>query len=123
MGLLYLAKQDKRRVVSTLEVAKAIDVPAAFLSNMLMELGKVGIIIPYRGTHGGFILSRSPEFITIREVIEATKGPYNLVNCIHDPGCCDRYDSCTIRDVLIKINDQLRDVIDKFSLKDFLDSI
>lgn len=121
MGLLYLAKQDPEHTVPIPEIAEAIGISTLFLSKIFFGPKNADIIIPNRGVHGGFMLSKDPKSISIREIIEATNGPYDLVNCIHDSGWCDKCNSCVIRDALMKLNDELKAVIDKCSLRDFLD--
>ncbi len=48
----------------------------------------------FKGAHGGYMLSRKPQDITLRHVIEAIEGPYRFSRCL-DEG----YD-CTCKDAI-----------------------
>ena len=52
------------------ELAEALDLPANFLSKLLNRLRQEGILESRRGPTGGFRLARSPEEVTLAEVVE-----------------------------------------------------
>jgi Rrf2 family protein len=53
------------------QIAKATQVPAAYLSKVLQPLIKARLVQSQRGLGGGFSLDREPEEISILEVINA----------------------------------------------------
>ena len=68
-AVAFLASQspDAR---NTEQIAKATKVPAAYLSKVLQSLAKARIVRSQRGLHGGFSLVKTPEELTILEVVE-----------------------------------------------------
>lgn len=51
------------------QIAERTRVPRGYLSKVLKHLSKAGLLHSRRGPHGGFILSRPPEAITVLEVV------------------------------------------------------
>ncbi len=88
LGILYLARQPRERVVLISEVAEAQQVPESYLAKIFQDLAKAGLVRSHRGARGGFTLARAPEQITLRQIIEAIEGPIALNRCL-DPreGC------------------------------------
>jgi len=88
LGILYLARQPRERIVLISEVAEAQGVPESYLAKIFQDLAKAGLVRSHRGARGGFTLARSPRDITLRQIIEAIEGPIALNRCL-DPreGC------------------------------------
>jgi Rrf2 family protein len=57
------------------QIADAQGIPLKFLENILGELRQAGLVRSQRGAEGGYWLARSPEEITLAEVIRAVEGP------------------------------------------------
>lgn len=87
------------------------DLPRNYLVKVLKSLTSQGIVRSYRGIKGGFSLGRSPEEISLRDIIEAIDGPVTLLSCLtegqadgcHFKGCCAaRGRFAAIRDQVLK---------------------
>ncbi len=50
------------------------DISVSFLENIVGDLRRAGIVVSRRGRNGGYLLARSPEEITIAEVMRAETG-------------------------------------------------
>ena len=55
--------------------------PVPFLEQVLHQLKIEGLVKSHRGINGGYILSRSPEKISIGDAIRALEGPIALCEC------------------------------------------
>ncbi len=74
-ALAQLAKSYDGKTLSRLdELAQREAVSANFLVQILNDLRRAGIIESRRGAHGGYILSRPAEKITLRQIVDAV-GP------------------------------------------------
>ena len=120
LGVIYLAGQNDGQIVPLSEIAEARDVPEKFLAKIFQNLTKTGIVKSHRGVKGGFSLSKNPETITVKDVVEAIQGPYHLIKCLHDSDCCDKYDYCPIRSVLEKAEVQLLEVFKSYTIASLL---
>jgi Rrf2 family protein len=56
------------------ELAKIEAVPANYLVQILSELRNGGLITSRRGKHGGYVLSRPPEKITLYDIVKLIEG-------------------------------------------------
>lgn len=66
---------------TTLEIASATKVPAAYLSKVLKSLVRAGLILSQRGLGGGFTLAKSPEKLTILQVLNAVDPIQRIRTC------------------------------------------
>ena len=87
--MLYLSGQPSDSRVSTGTISEAENIPRAFLSKVISKLVVAGLVITSRGMGGGVLLARSPEEITLLQVIEAMEGPVLLHRCLLRPGTCE----------------------------------
>lgn len=72
--MAQLAKRHDGRTITRLEeLAQREAVSANFLVQILNDLRRAGLIESRRGKSGGYLLSRKPEGITLREIVEAVE--------------------------------------------------
>jgi len=107
--------------VSLAAVADHAHLSRGYLEQLALSLRNAQLIRGMCGKGGGYKLSREPEDITIRDVIEAVIGPINVVECVMNPAVCARSETCSCRQVYVLINRQITDALDSFSLGDLLD--
>ena len=76
------------------DVARAADVPTAYLAKRMPGLVAAGLVASKRGRHGGLVLARDPETITLIEVAEAVEArPWSdrcllgLTECSDERAC------------------------------------
>ncbi|MBS2004317.1 MAG: Rrf2 family transcriptional regulator [Cyanobacteria bacterium SZAS LIN-5] len=66
---------------TTLEIASATKVPAAYLSKVLKSLVRAGLILSQRGLGGGFTLAKPPENLSILQVLNAVDPIQRIRTC------------------------------------------
>jgi Rrf2 family nitric oxide-sensitive transcriptional repressor len=83
-------------------------------------LGHAGVIETVRGRGGGIRLARAPHDIVIGDVLRATEGRMNLVECF-DCGTsdCPLTAACRFRSALHRALDAFFLVLDGYTLADF----
>lgn len=76
--------------MSASKLAKRINCPSAYLSQVLAKLKKPGIIISKRGLNGGVSLAKAASSISIYEVINAIDGDKFFKSCfLGGPECSE----------------------------------
>lgn len=108
-GIQYLAMQPEDKVSYIEEIAKAQDIPTAYLAKLFQGLARKGFVKSYRGPGGGFGLSRHLRDITLLEVIEAVEGPIYLNDCLIHKGFCPRDEVCPVHDVWKEVQRRFMD--------------
>lgn len=72
LAVLELAlRHESGRPTRVREIAAAHDIPAAFLTQILLQLKTAGVVTSTRGASGGYRLRRDPEDVTLGEVMVA----------------------------------------------------
>ena len=74
-AVIYLSRISSGNYGRVSEIAKAKDIPQAFLAQILPLLAHQGVVKSQQGAHGGYALARSPEAISFLDVIESVEGP------------------------------------------------
>ena len=120
--VLYLSSSPGQEVVSRKAIAESMDIPDQFLGKIAQQLARSGILEIVQGARGGFRLLRSPEDLSLLEVVEATIGEIFLNDCLMNPGICMRSQACAVNKIWEKARDQLRETLGKATFKSLLES-
>jgi Rrf2 family protein len=79
-AVVFLARRTDEP--STIEdVAEATHTPATYLAKILQGLVRAGVLRSKRGVHGGVMLARPPEELTILEVVNAVEPIRRITTC------------------------------------------
>ena len=117
-GMVYLARQSNGDLAMAAEIASAEDMPEYFFSKIFQSLAKSGLVDSFRGSNGGFKLSKSPDEIKILEIIEAIDGPVAASKCVYAPESCDRSPTCPVHPIWKETQESILAVLGKYSLGD-----
>ncbi|MBY0400894.1 Rrf2 family transcriptional regulator [Myxococcota bacterium] len=74
-GIFDLAYNGAGEPVHVRRIGERQRIPAAFLEQIFQRLRRAGLVAGKRGPGGGFVLTRPPSEIRLREVVEAIEGP------------------------------------------------
>ena len=78
--MVELAKSYNDKPLRIPFLAEIHSIPQTYLEQVFAELKRSGFVISFRGAHGGYSLSRSPEEINISSIVEMLEGPLELVS-------------------------------------------
>jgi Rrf2 family protein len=98
-AVVYLSRQNGNRLCTIGEIARAQQIPQAFLAKLMPMLIKAKVVNSVQGPKGGYRLSRSASEINFLEVIQAIDGPITLVMCQDEESCCEIEDFCSMNEV------------------------
>jgi Rrf2 family protein len=107
IALSYMAAPGQRPVVSAREVAERHDIPLELLAKVLQRLARSGVLTSVQGINGGYRLARTPDAISVAQVVEAIDGPLTLIACADTSDSCLQYEKCNIRDPLHRIRERI----------------
>jgi len=106
-AILYLAKQQPKEIVLKKDICKSQDITPAFLTKILQPLIKEGIVGSQRGVGGGFYLIKSPDEISLLDIVEAQEGTLLLNQCMAGPGTCERDIFCPVHGAWKEVREEL----------------
>ncbi len=74
-ALLSIARRQGGGPVQITELSERDRIPVKFLEQILLTLRKADILASKRGVGGGYTLNRTPEKVTVGEIIRLMDGP------------------------------------------------
>jgi Rrf2 family protein len=80
------------------EIGDATAVPSSYLPQILAALVHHQIASSVAGPHGGYGLARSPDEISLLDVVIAVDGDVNAKDCVLRGGRCQAEDRCAVHD-------------------------
>jgi Rrf2 family transcriptional regulator, cysteine metabolism repressor len=80
--MVDLARRGGAEPVPLAEIADGEGLPLAYLEHLVARLRRAGLIESRRGAHGGYLLARPAQEITMAEVVEALEGRIAPIECI-----------------------------------------
>ena len=119
VALSHLQAQGKP--ASAREIAKTYGLSAQMLANVLKSLATAGILSSKRGVAGGYSLGKTPDRITIGEVIHVIDGAVRISDCTSSSHSCTAEENCPAKAPMIMIHDKIKNFVDGLSLADISD--
>ena len=127
-AMQHLADHYGHGPVQLAEIASAQKIPANFLTTILSELTRFGIVHSQRGKDGGYWLAVAPVDITYGDLIRLTRGSLALVPCAsrfaHEK-CrnCVAEGECRTRALMLEVRDRTAELLDQIHLSDQIDLV
>lgn len=108
-AVIALSRQPEGTTISAADLAKPLNCPAAYLSQILSKLKPSGILDSRRGLNGGVYLARRPGEITLLEVIEAIDGTDFFSKCFLGIEGCGNIEPCPFHKFWSRERDKIQD--------------
>jgi Rrf2 family protein len=118
-ALMYLAERRGKGPVTLNEIADKLMIPKAFLSKILQQLARKGVVRSLKGPSGGFVLAVDPSEVTLQEILREIDGPTRVFDCFATETDCSLYGDCLMRDVFAEVEEQIGKVLARYTLANF----
>lgn len=116
-----IARTPQTELHTARDLAMQCSLPLPTVSKLLKILLQSGLLASHRGTKGGYILVRQPQFVSLAEIISALEGPLALTECSTEvAGLCELESSCLIKDNQRVINKVVRGALEEVMLSDLI---
>lgn len=114
--LLTVAAQNSDKPLTLARISEAKNLPKSFLARVATKLTKAGILKSKEGVAGGYFLAKSPQKISVADVISALReNKNNYQNCAE---CSCEF--CTKRDIEKPLVEKISKTLQNKTLSDFL---
>jgi Rrf2 family protein len=120
---LHLARRVDEGPVTGREIAAQERLPGDYVEQIMLKLRRAGIVRSTRGAHGGYVLARLPNEISVHDVISAAEHSTFEVHCTSHPveeARCSSAHDCSIRPVWVLLQRRVDDVLQGVRLSDLL---
>jgi len=122
-ALQHLARRFGAGPIHLAEIAETQNIPAKFLTVILSEMSREGLVATQRGRDGGYWLALPPMDIRYGDILRMTNGSLALVPCAsryaHET-CknCLPEEKCELRRIMLKVRDETAAILDRYTLAD-----
>lgn len=106
-AVLYLARLDSSDYVGVSDIARETEVPENYLSKVLGQLVRAGLLQSSRGPSGGFRLAGDAAELTL-ERVAAVFAPATRARCLLGSGVCGEVDDCAVHELWAPVAEQLQ---------------
>ncbi len=122
-AIFELAKHKGKGPKKIAEIAKAQAIPLRFLEVILSQLKRNGFVESKRGYHGGYFLLRSPDEITVGDIIRYIGGPLSPVHCLDSTFKidCPLGSNCAFLPLWSKVQKAIFKIYDDTTMQSLLD--
>lgn len=113
-GIILLATLAKSKTSRSIQmVANEHKLSFPFLQKIARLLKNSGLIKAERGKLGGYTLTKSPDKLGIKEIIEALEGEIAIVPCLKksEKPLCRHIPYCLVRPSFQKINAEIQQTL------------
>lgn len=121
-ALLALAMiKNSEKPIGAEQLANNLCIPKSFLAKILQDLAKADILASKKGAHGGFILQRPSDEISMASIIIAAEGKTPAVfNCTQYIDTCPNgtIGTCTITPFLSTFQKKIDTFLDDLTLEE-----
>ena len=114
--MIHLAGLPPGSSVRQSELSEATDVSGHFLSKVLQQLVRSGMIRSQRGLGGGYTLASSPRNVSLLDIVAAMEGPVRLNLCLEEGPSCDRKPCCPAHGVWVEAQAAVAKVLGEASM-------
>ncbi len=115
----YLAL-DAKNVFSAAQISRAIHLSLPTVSKILKILLEAQLVISFRGTGGGYQLSREAHEITLAQIVSALEGNLAMTECCSVDNACALDSLCTLKENWKKINNIILTTLAGVTLKSMM---
>ncbi len=125
-ALQHLADRYGQGPIPLTDIAETQNIPAKFLTVILSEMARAGIVASQRGRDGGYWLGVPPVDVRYGDIVRLTRGSLALTPCASRfaaktcENCLDE-SVCRLRKLMLLVRDETAAVLDRLTLADAIE--
>ncbi len=116
-ALTYLARHPDRLCL-TKEISQSEKIPHYFLSKILQDLARDGLLRSTKGPGGGFQLAKAAERFTLYEIKKAVDGVADLDECAVGLSRCNDKMPCPLHETFKPLRQQIKEYLQSTTLSE-----
>lgn len=121
-AVIAIARLGNTEAVPLSVVAEDTGVSMSYLEQLVIKLKKADIVTSTRGAQGGYTLTKSPEEISVGDILRALEGNLDPVDCVAGLGenGCSASDVCVTKIVWQRISESINSAVDSMMLSELV---
>ncbi len=121
-AMTHLARHSDRLCLAR-EVSTQEEIPQYFLSKILQNLARDGLLKSMKGPGGGFQLMKPAGEITLYDIKAAVDGVADLTECAVGLGCCTDETPCPLHDTFKPLREQIERYLQSTTLEEMAQAV
>ena len=121
-AMVNIALEQKKGAVSIKEISKKENISSVYLEQLLNKLRREDLVKSVRGPSGGYVLSRKPDDITVKDIVKTLEGSIAPVDCATGREgrrtVCNKNKNCAARIAWTKLAKAIDDCLKSVTLAD-----
>ncbi|HMB71059.1 MAG TPA: Rrf2 family transcriptional regulator [bacterium] len=123
-ALTHLAIYGEGKPIQVKSIADEEDIPRHFLAKILNQLTYKGLVKATRGPGGGFMLTRAPEEILVRDIVQSVDGFEAIQRrCVLGLDECNDAQPCPMHDAWAGFRERFLGSVSGLSLAEMGDTL
>ena len=122
-ALVDIAISSREEPVSLSEIALRQNISISYLEQLIAKLKKAGIVNSSRGAKGGYSIAKSPDEISVGDILRVLEGNLDPVSCAEITGegeTCSGSELCVTKYVWKRISDSIKNTVDSLMLSELI---
>ena len=122
MAMADLAKNHEPRPVSLNEISLRQGISILYLEQLFLKLKQNRLVHSRRGSHGGYVLSKTPDQIKLSNIISAVNEEVKTLKCNKNSkkGCNGKSVKCITHSLWDELGEHINLFFEQKSLEDVL---
>ena len=122
MAMADLAITNHNQPISLSEISIRQGISISFLEQIFLKLKRYHLVKSSRGPRGGYLLTRTPDEITISSIIKAVDEKVKTVGCKKESkkGCTGKSIKCIPHDLWDDLETHINNFFEKNTLNDII---
>ena len=119
--MIDLAEHARESFIPLKDIVSRQGVSQKYLEGIMTDLSKAGMLDAQHGKGGGYKLNRSPDQITVYEVLRTTEGDLAPISCLDEAAePCSRASECRTLPMWEKLYQVIRAYLSGVTLRDLM---
>ncbi len=116
--LAYMADNKDSKLLNATELAKTLYIPYKFLTKIMTELVKSGLVVSIRGRDGGYKFEKKTSEIMVSDILAIFNDSIKNEQCVLGIGFCNGLCKCALHDQWVEPKHLLQKMFQESSLED-----
>jgi len=109
------------KITRVRDISEKYNIPHDLLAKIMQKLKKETILESVQGINGGYRLLKKLSEIPLLDLYGFVESSTSIVECMHeDKNTCYVNDNCTIKDPLLKMQDEFENILKTKMVSDFV---
>ena len=116
--LAYMADNKDSKLLNATELSKTLYIPYKFLTKIMTELVKSGLVVSIRGREGGYKFEKETSEIMVSDILAIFNDSIKDEQCVLGIGFCNGLCKCALHDQWIEPRYLMQKMFQESSLED-----